>query len=150
MNRDARPSEHRRPDPQSFKDLHPVVYRALGVAVLWFVLAVWEFSGQGDADYLLAIVSGFFIVAIAIPSILWHVGKVKDVRRSAHENDAFHDNTRSFRDWASADFVTWQDRLQGSNAAIEALLPIATAAFGMTVFGIIFHIAAHNPIHYAG
>jgi len=127
-----------------------VVYGALGAAVLWFVLAVWAFSGQGYADYLLAIVSGFFVVAVAIPSILWHVGKAKDVRESAHENDAVHDNKRSFREWAAADFVTWQGRLRGSNAAVEALLPIATAAFGMTLFGIVFHIAAHNPIRLAG
>jgi hypothetical protein len=136
-----------RPEQPAFKTLHPSVYAALGGAVLWFVLAVWEFSGSGDADYLLAIVSGFIAMATAIPLILWRVSKKTDVPGTLHENEAVHTEQRSFRDWASADFVTWQDRLRGRNAAIEALLPIAVAAFGMTVFGIVFHIAAHNPIH---
>jgi hypothetical protein len=131
----------------AFRNLHPFVYVGLGVGVMWFALAVWGFSGEGYADYLLAIVSGFMLMAVAIPCILWHVGKVQDARGSAHENDAAHVPHGSFRDWSSADFVTWQGRLPGSNAAIEVLLPIAVTALGMTVFAIIFHIAAHNPIH---
>jgi hypothetical protein len=91
----------RRADGPRSNDLHPFVYVALGVAVLWFVFAVWGFGGQGDADYLLAIVSDFFIMAIAIPSILWHVAKAEDVRDPAHENDAMHDNKSTFREWAS-------------------------------------------------
>jgi len=129
------------------RDFHPLVYGALGLAILWFALAVWSFSGEGFADYLLAIVSGFITLAAAIPCILWHVGKVEDAGGAGHENDPAHPHNRSFRDWASQDFITWQGRLRGSHAAVEALLPIVIAAFGMTIFGIIFHIAAHNPIH---
>ena len=35
------------------------------------------------------------------------------------------------------------DRLSVSEAALQILLPLGTAAFGMTVIGIIWHIAAH-------
>src|SRR5262249_61274206 len=106
MSMDASPSAHRRPEPRSCKDLHPVVYGALGAAVLWFVLAVWGFSGQGYADYLLAIVSGFFVVAVAIPSILLHVGKALEVRESAHEDDGVPRQNRLVPVWARAGVFT--------------------------------------------
>jgi hypothetical protein len=44
----------------------------------------------------------------------------------------------------AGDFVTWQDRLKGANAAIEILLPLAAVAFGMTALGIALHFAAHG------
>jgi hypothetical protein len=142
------PEEDQRRAVPVLKDFHRFVYGGLGLTVVWFALAVWGFSGKGDADYLLAIVSGFILMAAAIPCILWHVGRTQDtIDDRAHENDAVHGDRRSFREWASADFMTWQSRLKGGNAAVEALLPIVVAALGMTLFGIIFHIAAHNPIH---
>jgi hypothetical protein len=47
----------------------------------------------------------------------------------------------SFRDRARWDFDTWQGRLTGTQAAMQILLPIAAAAFGITTLGIAFHIA---------
>jgi hypothetical protein len=35
------------------------------------------------------------------------------------------------------------DRLSVSEAALQILLPLGTAAFGMTTIGIIWHIVAH-------
>jgi hypothetical protein len=125
------------------------VYGAIGIAILWFALAVWGFRGEGYADYLFAIVTGFIVMAVAVPWILWHVGKKHESsggshETGSHENDAARDSKISFRDWASADFVIWQDRLKGSNAAVEALLPLVVAAFGLTIFGIVFRLAAHH------
>jgi hypothetical protein len=132
-----------RPPPSTDK-LHPYVYGAIGIAVLWFALAVWGFRGDGYADYLFAIVTGFIVMAVSVPCILWHVGKKHESATGSHENDAARHSKISFRDWASADFVISQDRLKGANAAIEALLPLVVAAFGLTIFGIVFHLAAHH------
>jgi hypothetical protein len=120
--------------------LHPIVYMVMVGLVLWLVLSVWGFADDGYAEYLLAVVSGFVFVVVAIPCILWWVwrnNKAADAAQVA-QNDA------SFRDWAAGEFATWQDRVKGTNAAIEALLPIAAAAFGMTAFAIVLQFTARG------
>ena len=111
------------------------VYAALVGFVLWMVIAAWGFAGAGYADLSLAIVTGFFIVVIAIPFVLWRVARANDPETAA-------DEPQKFSEWASGQFETWQDRVNGANAAAEILLPIAAAAIGMTAFAIVFHYAA--------
>ena len=113
--------------------LHPFVYMAIVGLALWLVLSVWGFAGGGYTDFLLAVVSGFVFIAVALPYTLWRVW------RKNQGPDAARENRESFRDWASGEFDTWQGRLKGANAAVEILLPIAAVAFGMTAFGIVWH-----------
>jgi hypothetical protein len=40
--------------------LHPAVYVALVGLTLWLAVAIWGFGYDGQTDYLLAIVTGFF------------------------------------------------------------------------------------------
>jgi hypothetical protein len=115
--------------------LHPRVYALMIGLAFWLVLSVWLFAGNGIADYLLVIVSGFIVIAVALPLILSRVTRVDDA--------AADDELQSFRDWAAADFDTWQGRLSGAQAATQILLPIAAVAIGMTVFGIALHVAEH-------
>ena len=68
------------------------------------------------------------------------------VRRRTNDAAAKVDNQPSLRDWAAADFETWQDRLSGAQAALHVLLPVAAAAVRMTAFGIAFRIAEHGAI----
>ena len=113
--------------------LPPVVYLALVGFVLWMVLAAWGFASPDYADVTLTVVTGFLLVAIAIPFIIWRVA-----RRNGADNAA----PQRFSDWASGQFETWQDHVKGSNAAAEIILPIAAAAVGMTAFAIVFRYAA--------
>jgi hypothetical protein len=53
-----------------FSVLHPAVYVALVGLTSWLVLAIWGFGYDGQTDYLLAIVTGFLVIAVAIPSTL--------------------------------------------------------------------------------
>jgi len=106
--------------------LHPRVYALMVGLAGWLVISVWIFSGVGSTDYLLAIVSGFIFIAVALPFIL---------SRFARGDD----NELSFGTWRSREFDTWTGRLRGSQAAAEILLPIAAVAFGMTAFGIVLH-----------
>jgi hypothetical protein len=115
--------------------LHPRVYRLLIALAAWLVLSVWLFAGGGVTDYLLAIVCGFIFIAVALPFVLSRVAR--------GDTDDGSDKLRSYRDWAAADFDTWQGRLSGAQAATQILLPIAAVAFGMTIFGIALHIAEH-------
>ncbi|HZP76824.1 MAG TPA: hypothetical protein VFB45_11815 [Pseudolabrys sp.] len=115
--------------------LHPAVTTILVGSVVWFALAVWGFSLDGHSDYLLAIVCGFLLVALAVPFALW-----RQWRRTRRDGGELHYG--SFRDWAAGGFDTWQDREKAGSAAAEIILPIAAAAVGMTLFGIVLHIVA--------
>jgi len=48
-----------------------------------------------------------------------------------------------FHDRAGWDLDILQTRISVSEAALQILLPLGTAAFGMTAIGIVWHIAAH-------
>jgi hypothetical protein len=122
------------------RNLHPTVYIALVGLVAWLVLAIWGFGYDGQTDYLLAIVTGFLIIAVAIPATLALMAHSHGDSVDG-ENSAPRD-TKSFRQWAAEDFDTWQDRVKGRNAAVEVLLPMAAIAIGMTAFAIILHFTA--------
>ena len=116
------------------RDLHPAIYMALVGLTLWLGLAIWGFGYDDQTDYLLAIVSGFLFIAVAIPStlaLMVHRQKNSDERRSSGE--------ASFKEWMTGNFDTWQDRVKGHNAAVEVLLPMAAIAIGMTAFAIVLH-----------
>ena len=116
------------------RDLHPAIYMALVGLTLWLGLAIWGFGYDGQTDYLLAIVSGFLFIAVAIPStlaLMVHRQKNSDERKSSGE--------ASFKEWMTGNFDTWQDRVKGHNAAVEVLLPMAAIAIGMTAFAIVLH-----------
>jgi hypothetical protein len=119
-------------------ELHPLVYMAIIGLVLWFVVSVWGFGGDGYTDYLLAVVTGFMVIAVAIPLVLWRIGRKQQRPTQVKER------SKPLGEWAAGEFDTWQDRVKGTNAAVEVLLPIAAIAFGMTAFGIVLHFTAHG------
>jgi hypothetical protein len=122
--------------------LHPRVYATLIGLVLWFVLWIWSFASVGVTDYLLVIVSGFFLGVIALTLILSRVGHKDPGDKEAKADE----KPESFHDWAASDFDTDAGRLSGFQAATLILLPIATAAFGMTAFGVAFLIVEHGAV----
>jgi hypothetical protein len=114
--------------------LHPAVYVALVGLTLWLVLAIWGFGYDGQTDYLLAIVTGFLVIAVAIPSTLALM-----VYRQSNSDEKKSSAKTSLREWMAGDFDTWQDRVKGRDAAVEVLLPMAVIAIGMTAFAIVLH-----------
>ena len=121
-------------------DLHRIVYVLIVALALLFIVSVWLFAAGEDTDYLLVVVSGFILMAVGLPCILWRGA------RSGDEPEAQRSSAQSFRDWLSADFDTWQGRIPGANAAVEVLLPIAAIAFGITSLGIVLHFTAHGAL----
>jgi len=114
--------------------LDPAVYIVLVGLTAWLAVAIWGFGYDGQTDYLLAIVTGFLVIAVAIPSTLALM-----VYRQGNSDDQKSSDKTSFREWMAGDFDTWQDRVRGRNAAIEVLLPMAAIAIGMTAFAIVLH-----------
>jgi hypothetical protein len=122
-----------------WNDLHPLVYAAIVGLVLWFVASAWVFFGLwDDIRLLLVVVSGFFFMAVATPGMLWLVG------RKYRDPDV--GGKVLLREWAAGDFDTAQGRRNAADAAIEILLPIAAAAFGMTAMGIVFYVIASGSV----
>ncbi len=101
--------------------LHPWVYATLIGLVLWLVLWIWSFAGAGVTDYLLVIVSGFFLVVVALTLILSRVGH-KDSAMGDNEAKSA-DKPETFDDWAASDFDTYTGQLSSLQAATLILLP---------------------------
>jgi len=120
--------------------LHPRVYYILIGLAAWFVIAVWLFAGGGVSDYLLFIVSGFIFVCIALSLVLASIIAVEKLP-NGEPPEQEEPLRQSFRDWARGSFGTWGGRLSGREALVQVLLPFAAAALGMTIFGVILHIA---------
>jgi len=117
------------------------VYKLLVGLAAWFALASWFFAGPSTTDYLLFVVSAFIVVVVSLLLILSRVGRgdiAADDAKSSRAEDQL-----AFQDGAKWDLDAFQARLTFSQAATQILLPLATAAFGMTAIGIAFHIAEH-------
>jgi hypothetical protein len=115
--------------------LHPMVYVAIAGLTALFVFSIWAFADGGYTEFLLAVVSGFFLMAAAIPFAIWHMWRKHAAgRQQDHE---------SLRDWSSHDFDIQPGRMRGRDAVVEVLLPIAAVAFGMTALAIVLVLTAH-------
>ena len=118
---------------------HPRIYAIAIALTVWFVGAAWSFAGGGITDYLLFVVSGFLIVAaIGLPLILFRVARL---RPSLQGRSSQGVQQPPLRDWLRWRYDTSTERLKGSDAAAQILLPIAAAAVGMTGIGIVYHLA---------
>jgi len=116
--------------------LHPAIYAGLAVLALWLVVSAWIFFGsEGQyAAFSVAIASGLFLIAGAIPFVLWRVWR----RRTP---DGAADQPRTpFSDWWRGEVETWQGPVEGWDAAVEVLMPLGAAALGMTLIGLIFRL----------
>ena len=116
--------------------LHPFVNIAIIGLVLMFVAAVWMFFDSDRYEtWLDVVVTGLFVIAIAIPALCWLAW-----RRNA--DGAREHGYLCFADWAGGEFDTWTGPVKGANATVEVLLPIAAVAVVMTLLGLVVHIIA--------
>jgi len=114
--------------------LHPMIYQAAIGLVLCFVVSAWIFfDRQNDVEWFLAVASGLLLIAVLLPSVLWHVWR----REQKAQGDSV-----PFRRWASGEFRVGEGQLKASHAAIDALLPLASVACGITALGIVFALIA--------
>ncbi len=118
---------------------HPIVYRAIIALAAVLAVSAWGFFADSETGYVLAVVSGFVFMIVALPSLLWRI------RRHGHDprlrEDGSSEKPGSLMDWMRSDFETWQERLTGWDAAASILLPIAACAFLMLTFAIMFQFA---------
>ena len=105
-----------------------------------FVVAMWMFFASDPYEaWLEVVVTGLFVIVIAIPALLWLTW-----RRNA--DGARNEGHPRFRDWAAGEFDTSTGSVKGANATAEVLLPIAAVAVGMALLGLVFHIIASGAV----
>ncbi len=131
MTTNADHVRHRRPIHDS---LHPIVYRSMIGLTAWLVLSVWVFFNRGAyVGLTLAMITLFFVIIVAIPVLIWKTWQHNAPREEMRAP------TESFDAWASQRFATWTGALNGRQAAMQILLPIASVCIGMTVFGLVYY-----------
>lgn len=114
---------------QSTDGLHGGVYIVImGLACL-FAIGAWGFADAGYTELVAAVVTGLIGMAIAIPITLALAGDREKPQDRA-----------SFRDWMRGEFETSSERLKGSQALVQILLPIAAVSFGIAMFAILVHV----------
>jgi hypothetical protein len=119
--------------------LHPLVYGAIAALTAWLALWIWiGFADTGYTEFLLAVVSGFFLIVAVIPLAIWHTW-----RKHSGETPG---NGESLRDWAAHEFDIEPGPMQGKHAAVEVLLPIAAVAFGMMAIAIALLLTSRHMI----
>ena len=128
---------HNRPPLETFDQLHSNIPKISTGLVAWFVLMAWVlFDRQSVTGLPLAFITVLFVVVG-----LSFVGLFLVSYR--HQPDyPGHPNEIPFRDWSAGNFAVWGSKQSSKQAAIEILLPIAAAAFGLTAIGIVFLICA--------
>jgi hypothetical protein len=120
--------------------LHPAIYKALAVASLWLVVSAWVFFGTEGyyAAFAVAVATGFFLIAAAIPLVIWRVWRHNSADGSADQPNV------PFSDWWRGEVETWQGRVEGWDAAVEVVMPLGVAAVGMTLIGLVFRLTARS------
>jgi hypothetical protein len=133
---------HAEPHGTAFDDLHPAIYKALAGLALWLVVSAWIFFGTEGyyAAFAVAVVTGFFLIAAAIPFVLWRVWRKHAEAGQADQSNAA--NKAAFSDWWRGKVETWQGPVEGWDAAVEVLMPLGVAAVGMTLIGLVFRLTA--------
>jgi hypothetical protein len=115
--------------------LHPQVYKMLIGLAIWLILSVWTLFDRGPYMGLtLSVVTGFILIAVSLPIILWLTWRNGGAETAAEKPE-------EFRHWISHEFATCTGTISGSDAAMQILLPIAAVAIGMTSFGLAFRFA---------
>ncbi|HLI14277.1 MAG TPA: hypothetical protein VKY65_21995 [Alphaproteobacteria bacterium] len=119
---------------QARRRLHPAVYKAIVVCMIWMILATLGFLGksQGAPSFWYEIVAGFAAMTVLLPLNLWRLW------RRDHMDEAMPATTA--RNWLEGEFQTWQERLSAKAAIINILIPPLAAAVAMTLLVIICNI----------
>ena len=112
--------------------LHPVAVEIGIGAGLWFVAMAWlDFARYGEIDYLLAIVTLFFVMFFTLFLLT--------ASYSAHD-PRWPSRDTSFREFLRSSFGTATGSMRGREVLIEiALLPLALA-FAATLIGFFWSV----------
>ena len=119
------------------EELHPRIYAIAAGLVAWFVVSAWALFDRGGYVGLLLVFVTFLLLATML--LLWTLSEIWRKYQMPYES---HAQQSSLREWAAGSVAVWGARLHGSHAAVDALLPLAAVAFGLTGIGIVYAIVS--------
>jgi hypothetical protein len=120
----------------SFDQIHSAIPKIAACLVVWFVLMAWLFfDRQSLVGLPLAFITALFVIAGLAFTGLFLV----QYRHQPEYPSQPHEIP--FQEWSAGTFEVWGSKQSSRQAAIEILLPIAAAAFGLTAIGIVFLIS---------
>jgi hypothetical protein len=133
-----------KPNGRQTSHLHPFIYKLIVGVAAWMALAAWGFFRQsGYIGLVLAVITGFLLVVVGIPYILWRIWRGG---RSEMRTPAEREGEGSLGDWLNGDLDIWQGRLKGLDAMVSILLPLMAVAVGMTTFAILWRLVVDGFI----
>jgi hypothetical protein len=110
--------------------IHAAVVEIAVGAALWFIVMAWlDFARDGEVDYLLVIVTLFFVIFFAL-FLLTASYSVHDPRWPLRDT--------SFREFLRAKVGTATGTMRGRDALIEIALVPVSLAFAATVIGLVW------------
>lgn len=110
--------------------VHPIVAEIAVGAALWFIAMSWlDFARGGEIDYLLVIVTLFFVLFFAL-FLLTASYSLHDPRWPLRDT--------SFREFLRAKVGTATGTLRGRDVLIEIALVPVSLAFAATVIGLVW------------
>jgi hypothetical protein len=108
----------------------------MGLCLAWFVPIGWlAYWGHVDTVLIMLFVTAFTVVALGVPWLLVRTSRGRIDEISAHRP----------RQWLRGHFETLTGRMPTRDALILILLPLASAAVGITLMGIALSIASPGP-----
>ncbi len=118
------------PQPIAETGVHPVVAEIAVGAALWFIAMAWlDFARGGEIDYLLVIVTLFFVIFFAL-FLLTASYSMHDPRWPLRDT--------SFREFLRAKVGTATGTMRGRDVLIEIALVPVSLAIAATLIGFVW------------
>jgi hypothetical protein len=121
------------PELRAHRRIPAALLAAMGLCLAWFVPIGWlAYWGHADTVLVMLFVTLFTTVALGVPWLL------------ARTSRGRVDTTSAFRprQWLRGQFETYTGRMPAREAIVMILLPLGSAAVGITLMGIALGIAA--------
>jgi hypothetical protein len=114
--------------------IHPDVSKAIIAFAALYLIAAWAgFFILPRMAFVLTVVSGLFLVAVVLLTILFRFLRRRRDRAPAADR-------MGFADWLESEIGVLTGRLKGSVAATQILTPIAAVALGMVCFALVLRL----------
>lgn len=135
MAADNRPSAETTdaPEPRAHRRIPAALLAAMGLCLAWFVPIGWlAYWGHEDTVLVMLFVTLFTTVALGVPWLLARTSRGRVDTASAFRP----------REWLRGQFETFTGRLPARDAIVMILLPLGSAAVGITLLGVALAIAS--------
>jgi hypothetical protein len=121
------------PPPAPHQRIPALLLAAMGFCLAWFVPIGWlAYWGHTDTVLVMLFVTLFTAVALGVPWLLARTSRGRLGEASAYRP----------RQWLRGQFETFTGRLPAREALVMILLPLGSAAVGITLLGVALAIAS--------